>query len=143
MSATLTPTPSPSGAASPPPPGGGAAPGGAATPPIGSSSATGPSQNLGATAQGNQIVAALLQAMTLAMTKVPPGTPLARALSKAHYEIGKELEPGAASPAGVSNAMKGMAMQQNRMQPHTGAQATQAGAPTGAMPPKPAVPPPA
>lgn len=79
--------------------------------------------------------------MTLAMTKVPPGTPLAKALSKAHYEIGKEIEPGAASPAGVSNAMKSMAMQQNRMQPHTGAQATQAGGPPGmAAPPKPPMP---
>lgn len=79
--------------------------------------------------------------MTLAMTKVPPGTPLAKALSKAHYEIGKEIEPGSASPAGISNAMKNMAMQRNRMQPQIGAQATQAGVPQpGATPPHPPVP---
>lgn len=84
---------------------------------------------------------ALLQAMTLAMTKIPPGTPLFKAVSKAVTDIGKEIEPGAASPAGMSNAMKGMAMQQGRMQPHIGAQATQAGAPGGAPPPKPPMPP--
>lgn len=72
--------------------------------------------------------------MTLAMTKVPPGTPLAKALSKAHYEIGKEIEPGAASPAGVNNAIKSMAMQRSRMQPQMSAQTTQAGAPGGAPP---------
>lgn len=75
--------------------------------------------------------------MAAALTKLPPGTPLAKAVSKAHFEIGKELEPGAASPAGVSNAFKSMAMGQHRMAPQQGAMATQAGAPGGAMPPKP------
>jgi hypothetical protein len=74
----------------------------------------------------------LLQVMTLAMTKIPPGTPLAKAVSEAHFKIGKELEPGAASQAGVSNAFKSMAMQQGRMAPQMGAMATQAGAPGGA-----------
>lgn len=69
------------------------------------------------------------------MTKIPPGTPLAKALSKAHYDIGKELEPGAASPAGVSNAFKSMATQRNRMQPQMGAMATHAGVPGAAAPP--------
>jgi hypothetical protein len=74
----------------------------------------------------------LLQIMAMAMTKLPPGTPLARAVSKAHFDIGKEIEPGAASQAGVSNAFKSMAMQQNRMAPQNGAMATQMGAPGGA-----------
>lgn len=141
MSGSMMPpgggAPSPSsGGATPPAAGGGASP----APPIGSSTATGPSQNLGATAQGNQIAAAVVQGLTLAMTKVPPGTPLFKALSKAHFEIGKEIEPGAASPAGVSNAMKSMAMQQGRMAPHAGAMTTQAGGPAAgaaAPPPKP------
>lgn len=143
-SATLTPpgggaTPSPGGAASAPG-GAPASPGGAAGgPPIGSSSATGPSQNLGATAQGNQIVSAILQLMAAAMTKVPPGSEQAKALSEAHYRLGKTVEPGAASPAGVSNAMKNAMMQRQRMAPQMGAMATQAGAPggAGAAPPKP------
>jgi hypothetical protein len=79
--------------------------------------------------------------MAAALTKLPPGTPLAKAVSKAHFEIGKEIEPGAASPAGVSNAMRTMALGQNRMRPQIGAQATQAGAPGGAAAPP--TPPPA
>ncbi len=78
--------------------------------------------------------------MTLAMTKIPPGTPLFKAVSKAHYEIGKELEPGAASPAGVSNAFKSAQMQRTRMQSQDGAMATQAGMPGGAASPKPPMP---
>jgi hypothetical protein len=82
----------------------------------------------------------LLQGMVLAMTKIPPGTPLSKAISKAHFEISKELEPGAASPAGVSNAFKSMAQQHGRMAPQMGAMATQSGAPgmaagAGAPPP--------
>jgi hypothetical protein len=140
VSASLTPppggSPSPGGPTPGTPP-----PGGGAQPPIGSSTATGPSQNLGATAQGNQIVTALVQLMAAALTKLPPGTPLAKAVSKAHFEISKEIEPGTASPAGVSNAMKTMALQQNRMRPQIGAQATQTGAPGGAVAPP--TPPPA
>lgn len=143
MSASLT---APPGGAPPPPPGGAPSPspppgaGGGAQSPIGSSTATGPSQNLGTTAQGNQIVAALLQLMAAALTKLPPGTPLAKAVSKAHFEIGKEMEPGAASPAGASNAMKNMALQHGRMQPQTGALATQTGgAPPPVIPPKPPI----
>ena len=135
-----------SGSIAAPPVGGGSpspspgTPAQGSAPPIGSSPATGASQNLGATAQGNQIAQALLQLMAAALTKLPPGSPLTKAVSKAHYEIGKELEPGAASPAGVSNAFKTMAIQQNRMQPHMGAMTTQAGAP-GAAAPMPAKPP--
>ena len=80
---------------------------------------------------------ALLQLMAAALTKLPPGSPLATAVSKAHYEIGKNLEPGATSQAGVSNAFKNMAMGQHRMAPQQGAMATQAGGPPGAAPPKP------
>ena len=142
MSASLT---APPGGPSPPP--GGAPPsGGPGAAPIGSSSATGPSQNLGATAQGNQIAAAAVQLLTMALTKVPPGTSLHKAISKAQYEIGKEIEPGAASPAGDDTAFKNAQMQRQRMQSQLGAQATHAGTPGAAMPPKPpmpAAPPPA
>ncbi len=77
----------------------------------------------------------------MAMTKVPPGTPLYKALAKANTDIGKELEPGSVSPAGENNAMKTMALQRARMQPHMAAQATQAGAPGGAAAPPPQTPP--
>lgn len=92
-------------------------------------------------------MAALLQVMTLAMLKVPPGTPLAKAISEAHYKISKEVEPGGTSPAGAQNAMRSMALQQTRMQPHMSAQTTHAGmpggagaAPGGAPPPSPPMP---
>lgn len=80
--------------------------------------------------------------MTMAMTKVPPGTPLYKAISKAHFEIGKELEPGSSSPAGIDNAMKAAMMQRARMAPQVGAQATQAGTPQPAAAgvPKPPTP---
>lgn len=110
-------------------------PPGGAKPPIGAGQATGPSQNLGTTAEGNQIAAMILQGLTLAMTKIPPGSELGKAISKAHYEIGKHIEPGAASPAGVSNSFKKMAMQHQQMAPHAGAMATQGAAPPGAGPP--------
>jgi hypothetical protein len=96
---------------------------------MGGSSATGPSQNLGATAQGNQIVAMLLQGMVLAMTKLPPGSPLYQAISESHTKIGKLAGPDSASPAGVSNSLKSMAMQHARMAPQQGAMAASGGAP--------------
>lgn len=125
--------PAPGGAPAAPP--GGSPPPGAGAPPIGSSPATGPTQNLGATAQGNQIAGMVVQGLVLALTKIPPGTPLYQAVSKAQADISKHLEPGATSPQGISNAMKGMAMKHAQMAPHAGAMATQAGAPGGAPPP--------
>lgn len=83
------------------------------------------------------MVSLLLKAIVMAMTKVPPGTPLYNALSKANLDIGKELDPGAASPAGENNAMKTMALQRARMQPHVAAQATQAGSGGAPNPPTP------
>ena len=79
--------------------------------------------------------------MALALTKLPPGAPLTQAISKAHMEIGKHLEPGAASPAGENNAMKNIMMQRQRMAPQMGAMATQGGAPGGAAAPAAAKPP--
>lgn len=78
--------------------------------------------------------------MAAAMTKVPPGSEQAKALSECHFKLGKTVEPGASSPAGVTNAFKNMAMQRGRMAPQAGAMATHAGAPGGAAPP-PAAPP--
>lgn len=84
----------------------------------------------------------LLKGIVMAMTKVPPGTPLYESLSKANLDIGKHLDPGSASAAGESNALKTMAMQRARMQPHIAAQGTQAGGPPGGAPPaKPPMPP--
>ena len=76
-----------------------------------------------------------MQGMALALTKLPPGSPLSQAVSESMVKIGKHVEPGATSPAGVSNAIKGMAMKQAQMAPHAGAMATQGGAPPGGMPP--------
>lgn len=122
------------------PPGGGAPPPGAPPPgggaaPIGSSSATGPTQNLGATAQANQILGLLLQNMAMALTKLPPGTPAQIEVSKAFHAISSKLEPGSASPAGINNAQRTMALQAQRMGPQQGALHTQTGAPAGAAPP--------
>jgi hypothetical protein len=71
----------------------------------------------------------LLQMMAMALTKLPPGTPMQVEVSKAFHAISSKLEPGSTSPAGVSNAQKTMAMQQQRMAPQQGAIRTQTGAP--------------
>ena len=65
----------------------------------------------------------------MALAKIPPGSKLANAISESYTLIGKELEPGSASPEGVSNAMKSMATQQMQMAPHRAAMATAGGAP--------------
>ena len=73
--------------------------------------------------------------MAAAMLKVPPGSEQAKVLSECHFKLGKTVEPGAASPAGVNNAFKNAAMQRQRMAPQMGAMATQAGAPGGVAAP--------
>lgn len=73
--------------------------------------------------------------MAVAMTKVPPGSEQAKALSEAHFKLSKTVEQGAASPAGENNAMKNIMMQRQRMAPHMAAMATQGGAPPGAAAP--------
>lgn len=76
---------------------------------------------------------AILQLMALFMAKAPPGTPLTQAISKAHTDIGKHIEPAATTSSGVGNALKSAMMQRSRMQPQVGAQATQAGVPAAAI----------
>lgn len=73
----------------------------------------------------------------MALTKIPPGSPLSQAISESMTRIGKHLEPGAASPAGVSNAMKQMATQQMQMAPH---RAAMGAPPPGAGAPSPPAP---
>lgn len=67
--------------------------------------------------------------MAMALTKLPPGTPAQIEVSKAFHAISSKLEPGSASPAGATNAMRTLAMQQQRMGPQQGAIRTQTGAP--------------
>lgn len=75
--------------------------------------------------------------MAQALTKLPPGTPEQVEVSKAFHAISSKLPPGSSSPAGASNAMRTMALQQARMAPHQGAIHTQTGAPA----PTPGAPP--
>jgi hypothetical protein len=131
------PTPAPTPGATPTPPPGGPQPG---QPPIGSSPATGPSQNLGKMAQGIQAAGALLKGMAMVMAMVGPETPLGQALNKSITDIGKNIPPGASTPAGENNFVKQMALRQQQMGPQ---QAAVAGMqkPPGAAPPPPAAPP--
>lgn len=77
----------------------------------------------------------LLQVMSMALTKLPPGTPMQIEVSKAFHAISSKLEPGSASPAGINNAQRTMALQGQRMGSQQGAMRTQAGGAPGAAPP--------
>ena len=125
-----------SGASPSPPPGSAAQPG---QPPIGSSPATGPSQNLGRMAQGIQAAGALLKGMAMVMALVGPETPLGQSLNKAIADVGKNLPAGSHSPEGENNFIKQMALRQQQMAPHQAAAGTTARPST---PPAPAAPPP-
>lgn len=136
MSGTVAP-------AAPPTPG--AMPGGQpqGQPPIGSSPATGPSQNLGMAAKGMEATGALLNAMGMLIPMVGAGTPLGQSIAKAIGDIGKHIQPGAATPQGSKNFAQQMMLQQAQMGPHRAAIASQApgGAPGGGMPPGAGMPP--
>ena len=69
---------------------------------------------------------------------VGPGSPIGLKVLKAMQDIGKELPPGATTPAGEKNAMEQMMMRQQSMGPAMAAQ--KQGMPPGAAPP-PAAPP--
>lgn len=137
--ADFPPSAPPASAAPEQPPGAGN-PSGA--PLIGSSPMTGPTQNLGEAAQGNQILQMLLEGMAMALLKFGPASPIGMSLNKAIMDLGKHVPPGAASPQGVSNALKAMALKKMQMQPQQSAMAAMSpggpGGPGGA----PAMPPP-
>ena len=78
--------------------------------------------------------------MAMGLAKLSPGSPLAQSFSKAITDIGKNVEPGAASPQGVTNAMKNATANQMQMAPHRAAMG--APAPGGGAPPPSPMPPP-
>jgi len=81
----------------------------------------------------------LLQGMTMALTKLPPGSEVSTLITEFMTKLGKLVPAGAVSSQGVSNSIKQMAMKQQQMAPHMGAMQTQ-----GAHPPMPGgAPPPA
>ena len=131
MSGAVTPPPSPSG-----PPGAVPSQG---QPPIGSSPATGPTQNLGAAAKGMQAVGAILNGMAMIIPLVGAGTPVGQALAKAMVDIGKHVQPGAASPQGDNEFVKQMALRNQRMGSQQAAVASQM--PPRQMPPPGGAPP--
>jgi hypothetical protein len=102
-------------------------------PPIGSSPATGPSQNLGLAAKGMQAAGALLNAMAMVIPLVGAGSPIGQALAKAMVDIGKHVPPGTASPQGESEFVKQMALRQQQMGSQRAALASQQ-PPPGAAP---------
>ena len=115
-------------------------------PPIGSSPATGPTQNLGLAAKGIQAAGAVLNAMAMVIPLVGAHTPLGQSLAKAMTDIGKHLQPGAASPQGERNFMQQMMQRQQQMAPQRAAVMSQQGPapggnPAGAGGPPPATPP--
>ncbi len=132
MSGTATTPPQ----AAPPP--GASSPG---QPPIGSSPATGATQNLGMAAKGMQAVGALLNGMAMTIPLVGAGSPVGQALAKAMVDIGKHVQPGASSPQGENEFVKQMALRQQRMGSQQGAIASQQPRPPGAPPPTAAPPP--
>ena len=107
-------------------PGGGPQPG---QPPMGASPATGPTQNLGAAAQGIQAVGALLKGMAMVLTLVGPATPIGMAITKALQDIGKHVPPGASTPQGENNFAKQMMLRQQQMGSHQAAMGAQQPAP--------------
>jgi hypothetical protein len=109
-------------------------------PPIGSSPATGPSQNLGFAAKGIQAVGALLNGMAMALPLVGAQTPLGQAIAKSMTDIGKHIPPGSTSPQGHEQFLKSMLMKQQQMGPQRAAVASQSPAPP--PPPGGATPPP-
>lgn len=115
MSGTLSP-PNPQTA----PPSAGASPG---QPPIGSSPATGPTQNLGLAAQGIQAAGALLNAMARLIPAVGPATPIGQAIAKAMVDIGKHVQPGSTTPQGEMNFAQRMVQTQQQMMPQRAAMA--------------------
>ena len=133
----------PAAAAAPPGSAGGPHPPG--QPPIGSSPATGPSQNLGMAAKGLQAAGALLNAMAMVIPLVGAGSPLGQALAKSMTDIGKHIPPGASSPQGEQQFAQQMLMKQRQMasqraavgsqMPGVGAGAPGAGAPPPSAPP--------
>lgn len=112
-------------------------PGGAPTqgqPPMGSSPATGPSQNLGMAAKGMQAVGAILNSMAIVIPLVGPGSPIGQALAKAVVDIGKHVAPGSSSPQGEQEFAKQLLLRQAQMGSQQTAMASQAPHPPGQMP---------
>lgn len=131
-----------SGSVSPPPqaqaaPQSGASPQG--QPPIGSSPATGPTQNLGNAAKGVQAVSALLHGMAMIIPLVGPASPVGQALAKAMVDIGKHVQPGSGTPQGESEFIRQMAQRQTQMGTQHAAIASQGGG-TPSPQPQPAMP---
>lgn len=98
-------------------------------PPIGSSPATGPTQNLGLAAKGIQAVGALMNGMAMVIPLVGAGSPLGQSLAKALTDIGKHVPPGAASPQGQQDFIRQMAMKQMQMGPQQAALGNAGGRP--------------
>lgn len=132
----MPPAAPPGSAGGPPPPG---------QPPMGSSPATGPSQNLGMAAKGLQAAGALLNAMAMVIPLVGAGSPLGQALAKGMTDIGKHIPPGTSSPQGEQQFAQQMLMKQRQMASQraaVGSQMPGAGGPTGAGAPGAGAPPP-
>ena len=137
MSGSISPAPTPGGSPAIPPAGTPARPG---QPPIGSSPATGPTQNNGFVAKGIQAAGAILNGMAMVIPLVGAHTPLGQAFAKAMVDIGKHIPPGASSPQGENDFLKQMALRQQQMGPQRaalGAQGAPGGAPGGAPSPAP------
>lgn len=104
---------------------------------MGSSPATGPTQNLGAEAQGVQAAAVIVDMLAHALPRVGASTPLGQALAKAMLDIGKHVPPGAGSPQAKQTQLQSLMMKQRQMAPQMAALQSQG---MNAAPPPPSPP---
>jgi hypothetical protein len=110
---------------------------------MGSSPATGPTQNQGLQAKGIQAAAALVNGMSMIIPIVGATSPIGQAIAKAMMDIGKHIPPGAVSPEAQENQLKQMMQKAQQMRPQMAAmQAQGAAPPPGAGVGMPSPPPP-
>jgi len=112
---------------------------------MGSSPATGATQNLGQQAKGLQAAAAIVDGLAMIVPLVGASSPLGQSLTKAMLDIGKHIPPGAATEQGKTNQLQSQMMKQQQMRPQLAAMRSQGQAPSSQpaiAPPPPGGPPP-
>lgn len=104
---------------------------------MGSSPATGPTQNVGQEAKGIQAAAALVDGLAMILPLVGASSPLGKSLAKAMIDIGKHVPEGAGTEAGKKNQLQSQMLKQQQMAPQMAAMKAQGAAPPGGIAPPP------
>lgn len=96
--------------------------------PIGSSPATGPTQNLGMQAHGLQAIAVSLRILEAALPHLGSSSEVGKDVIRAISTLSKHVDPGAISQVSEKNQLQSLAMKQQQMGPQVAAMRASQGA---------------